>query len=154
MSAGETSDVAASWLWFARHVMRRLIATLAASILFAGVSAPLAHARPPDLGYREAWQAALRANIVIHNYKIRLRDEAHQYPDADGFEYRHAEWPKSHRKRRDVVRFWFLADGDADCKVQIALGVRKLADREARAEHRRYRVRVLDASESEYGCNG
>ena len=134
--------------------MRRLIATLAASILFAGVSAPMAHARPPDLGYREAWQAAMRANIVVHKYRIRLRDEAYQFPNADGFEYWHPEWPRSHRKRRDVVRFWFLADGDADCEVQVTLGVRKLSDREARAEHRHYHARMLDASESEYGCNG
>lgn len=134
--------------------MRRLIAILIASTLFAGVSAPLAQPRPPHLGYREAWRAALHANIVTHDYGVRLRDEAHQFPDADGFESWHPESPKTHRKRRDVVRFGFFADGDADCEVQITLGVRKLSDREARAEHRGYHVRVLDASESEYGCNG
>ena len=141
--------------------MRRLVATLAASMLFAGVSVPVAHARPPDLGYREAWQAALRANIVIdlseeygYDYTIRLRDEAHLFPDALDFEYGHAEWPKSHRERPDVVRFWFLEGGGGDCAAEISIGVRELSDREARAEHRRYHVRVLDAYASEYGCNG
>jgi hypothetical protein len=34
------------------------------------------------------------------------------------------------------------------------MGVRELSEREARGEHRGYHARVLDAYESEYGCNG
>jgi hypothetical protein len=141
--------------------MRRLIAVLAASTLFAGLSAPLARARPPGLGYREAWQAVMRANLVIdmseeygYDYKVRMRDEADAFPDGLDLNYWHAEWPRTHRERRDVVRFSLLVGGGGDCAADIVLGVRELNDREVRAEHRRYHVRVFYASQSEYGCNG
>jgi hypothetical protein len=93
--------------------------------VFAALSAPLAQARPPSLSYREAWQAAMRANITIDmsdeygfEYKIRLRKHAHLFPDADGLIYWHANWAESHHKRRDVVRFSVLVDA-LDCDVDI-----------------------------------
>jgi hypothetical protein len=141
--------------------MKRLIPILAASTLFAGLGAPLAYARAPDLGYREAWQAVMRANLVIdmseeygYDFKVRVRDHADEFPDGLDFGYRHAKWPRTHRERRDVVQFWFLVSGDGDCAADIGLGVRELNDREVRAEHRRYHVRVRYAYQSEYGCNG